>query len=92
MLVVDQFEEVFTLVQQEDERNLFLRSLYEAVVDPRGPVMVIATVPESRLLRPPAALPQLGRGLLQRPKLSFPSQWTTGAGHRTACGTAWDRP
>ena len=44
VLVVDQFEEVFTLVQQEDERNLFLRSLYEAVADPRSPVMVIATL------------------------------------------------
>jgi WD40 repeat protein len=44
VLVVDQFEELFTLVHDEAERTFFLRSLYTAVSDPRSPLTVIATL------------------------------------------------
>jgi WD40 repeat protein/transcriptional regulator with XRE-family HTH domain len=44
VLVIDQFEEVFTLVENEEDRRHFLESLFAAVSDPRSPVRVIATL------------------------------------------------
>ena len=44
LLVVDQFEELFTLVEDEAEARLFLSNLYEAVSDPRSPVRVVITL------------------------------------------------
>jgi WD40 repeat protein/DNA-binding SARP family transcriptional activator/tRNA A-37 threonylcarbamoyl transferase component Bud32 len=44
LLLVDQFEELFTLVQDKDEAWHFLDSLYAAVTDPRSPVRVIITL------------------------------------------------
>jgi WD40 repeat protein/class 3 adenylate cyclase/energy-coupling factor transporter ATP-binding protein EcfA2 len=44
VLVIDQFEELFTLVQDDAVRTHFLHSLHAAVVDPRSRVRVIITL------------------------------------------------
>ena len=44
VLVIDQFEEVFTLVDQEAERAHLLRSLLAAVSDPRSRLRLIITL------------------------------------------------
>ena len=44
LLIIDQFEEVFTLVENKTEARHFLDSLYAAVMDPRSPVRVILTL------------------------------------------------
>lgn len=44
LLVVDQFEEIFTLTEAETERSLLLESLRVAVADPASRVRVIATL------------------------------------------------
>lgn len=44
VLVIDQFEEVFTLVERESTRTHFLESLEAAVADPRGPLRVVITL------------------------------------------------
>ncbi|MGH2556982.1 MAG: protein kinase domain-containing protein, partial [Actinomycetota bacterium] len=44
LVVIDQFEEVFTLVQDEASRDHFLSSLVAAVSDPRSRVRVVITL------------------------------------------------
>jgi len=44
LLVVDQFEELFTLVQEPDESRRFLDCLYAAVIDPASRVRVVITL------------------------------------------------
>jgi ABC-type glycerol-3-phosphate transport system substrate-binding protein len=44
LLVIDQFEEVFSLVAEEDERAAFLDSLTAAVTDPGSRVRVVLTL------------------------------------------------
>jgi WD40 repeat protein len=44
LLIVDQFEEAFTLAEAEDDRALFLESLRVATADPASRVRVIATL------------------------------------------------
>ncbi len=44
LLVIDQFEELFTLVQDEAERTLFLQSLHAAVADPASQLRVVITL------------------------------------------------
>jgi DNA-binding SARP family transcriptional activator/WD40 repeat protein len=44
LLIVDQFEEAFTLTEVEDDRALFLESLRVATADPASRVRVIATL------------------------------------------------
>ncbi|KPV52166.1 hypothetical protein SE17_17085, partial [Kouleothrix aurantiaca] len=44
VLVIDQFEELFTQVEEESVRTLFLDSLISAVTDPYSRVRVIATL------------------------------------------------
>jgi WD40 repeat protein/DNA-binding SARP family transcriptional activator/tRNA A-37 threonylcarbamoyl transferase component Bud32 len=44
LLVIDQFEEVFTLVQDEARRDHFLSSLLAAVSDPRSRLRVVITL------------------------------------------------
>ena len=44
MLIIDQFEEVFTLVEEEAVRIHFLESLHAAVSDPRSRVRVVITL------------------------------------------------
>ncbi|MBV9691823.1 MAG: hypothetical protein JO202_19160 [Ktedonobacteraceae bacterium] len=44
LLVVDQFEEVFTLTTDKEERQKFFELLVTAVIEPRGPLFVILTL------------------------------------------------
>jgi WD40 repeat protein len=44
VLVVDQFEELFTLTLDEDERQQFVDLLVTAVSEPRGPLLAILTL------------------------------------------------
>lgn len=44
MLVVDQFEELFTQTTSEEERQHFLALLLNAVTEARGPVVVVLTL------------------------------------------------
>ena len=44
LVIVDQFEETFTLTENEDDRALFLESLRVATADPASRVRVIATL------------------------------------------------
>jgi len=44
VLVIDQFEEIFTLVEDEDERSLLLESIANAVMDERSRLRVIITL------------------------------------------------
>jgi WD40 repeat protein len=44
LLIVDQFEETFTLTENEDDRALFLESLRVATADPASRVRVIVTL------------------------------------------------
>jgi serine/threonine protein kinase/ABC-type glycerol-3-phosphate transport system substrate-binding protein len=44
VLVIDQFEEVFSLVAAEDERRRFLASIVAAVADPKTRIRVIVTL------------------------------------------------
>jgi WD40 repeat protein/serine/threonine protein kinase len=44
LLVVDQFEELFTLVEDDERREFFIDSLLTAIRDPRGPLRVVATL------------------------------------------------
>ena len=44
LLVVDQFEELYTLVRDSRETNFFLESICEAVGDPHSPLRVLITL------------------------------------------------
>ncbi len=44
LLVIDQFEEVFTLSQSAEESAFFLDSLYAAITDPHSPVKLVVTL------------------------------------------------
>ncbi len=44
LILIDQFEELFTLVDEEEVRTHFMDSLVEAVMDPRSRVRVIITL------------------------------------------------
>jgi len=44
LLVIDQFEELFAMVDDEARRNHFLESLYVAITAPRTPLRVVVTL------------------------------------------------
>jgi len=44
LLLIDQFEETFSLVEDEDERDHFVNSLYTAVIAPESPLVLIITL------------------------------------------------
>jgi WD40 repeat protein len=44
LLVVDQFEEIFSMVEDEDERTLFLKSLWRAVIEPDSNFRLVVTL------------------------------------------------
>ncbi len=64
LLVIDQFEEVFTLVEDEDARAAFLGSVVAAVSDPRARVRIVVTIRADFYDRPlaHAGLAELFRG------------------------------
>jgi WD40 repeat protein/transcriptional regulator with XRE-family HTH domain len=57
LLVVDQFEELFTLVPDEHERAAFINSLFSAVTDSRGRLRVVITLRADFYDRPLLYLP-----------------------------------
>ena len=52
VLLIDQFEELFTLVDDEAERRRFLDNLVAAVDDPQGRVLVVLTLRADSYHRP----------------------------------------
>ena len=62
LLVIDQLEELFTLVEDDDERARFLASLLPALEDPHGRVMVVLTLRADFYDRP-LAYPEFGSRL-----------------------------
>ncbi len=44
LLVIDQFEELFTLTQSEEERKALLQGIFEAVTDPHSRLWVVVTL------------------------------------------------
>ena len=64
LLFVDQLEEIFTLVEDEEVRETFIAALCEAADDPMGPVRVVFTLREDflgRLAAVPATREALNR-------------------------------
>ncbi len=41
VLIIDQFEELFTLVESDDERDRFMRSLEVVLADPHGRIVIV---------------------------------------------------
>ena len=71
VLMVDQFEEVFTQTVTEDERQHFIDLLVTAVTEPRGPVIVILTLRADFYDRP-MSYPELGRLIQEHHSLVLP--------------------
>jgi len=71
VLVLDQFEEVFTLVEDEGVRRHFLNSLYAAASDPSSPLVVVATLRADFYDRPLGYL-QSGELLRERAEVVLP--------------------
>ena len=71
LLVIDQFEEVFTLVDDKAEARQFLESLYTAVTDPRSPVRVVITLRADFFDRP-LLNPDLSRLVQDRTEVVIP--------------------
>jgi WD40 repeat protein/DNA-binding SARP family transcriptional activator/class 3 adenylate cyclase len=71
ILVVDQFEEVFTLTTDEQERAQFLESLRVAVADPESRLRVVVTLRADFYDRP-LIYPRFGDLLAQRTEAVLP--------------------
>jgi WD40 repeat protein/serine/threonine protein kinase len=71
LLVIDQFEEVFTLVDDEAARSHFLASLYTAVTEPGSPLQVVITLRADFYDRP-LLYPGFGNLLRQRMETVLP--------------------
>lgn len=74
LLVIDQFEELFTLVEDEAERITFLNLLGPVLDDPHGRVVVLLTLRADFYDRPlayPAFSRRLGHGIINVPTLSL---------------------
>ena len=75
LLVVDQFEELFTLVEDEAEARLFLSNLYEAVSDPHSPLRVVITLRADFYDRP-LMYPDFSRLVQERTEVVVPLELT----------------
>ncbi len=64
LLVVDQFEEIFTLSQKE-EAEYFLKGIFAALTDPKNPIRIIVTLRADFYDRP-LMHPQLGQLFKER--------------------------
>jgi WD40 repeat protein/serine/threonine protein kinase/DNA-binding SARP family transcriptional activator len=71
LLVIDQFEELFTLVNNEADRSRFLNNLFTALTDTNSRLWVIITLRADFYDRP-LQLPQLGEWMRQRTELVLP--------------------
>ena len=70
VVLLDQFEELFTQTIDEHERRHFIDLLVTAITQPQGPVIVLLTLPR-RLLRPPHAVSRPGPADANLPSLRF---------------------
>jgi class 3 adenylate cyclase len=71
VLVIDQFEEVFTLVEEEPARVHFLESLHAAVTDPRSRLRAVITLRADFFDRP-LLYPDPGELMRQRTAVVLP--------------------
>jgi class 3 adenylate cyclase/WD40 repeat protein len=85
LLLIDQFEEVFTLIPDEPARVHFLESLSAAVRDPRSRVRVVCTLRADFYDRP-LLYPDPGEMVRQRTEVVLPL--TTEELHRAIVGPA----
>lgn len=70
-LIIDQFEEIFTLVEDEAARNHFLNLIYTAITDPRSRVRVLVTLRADFYDRP-LQHPQFGELVRSRMETVLP--------------------
>ena len=68
LLLLDQFEELFTLVEDEEQREAFLDGLIAAILDPRSRLRVVATLRADFTDRP---LQHTEFGELMRQRMTF---------------------
>jgi len=68
VLVIDQFEEAFTMVDDEEERTLFLAMVRQAAVHPQSRLRIIVTMRADFLDHP---LQYPGFGALMRERIEF---------------------
>ncbi|MDX1417478.1 MAG: protein kinase, partial [Candidatus Promineifilaceae bacterium] len=71
LLVIDQFEELFTLVDDEERREFFVDSLLTAIRDPRSPLRVVVTLRADFLDRP-LQMQNLGKLLKENAEIVLP--------------------
>jgi serine/threonine protein kinase/WD40 repeat protein len=71
VLIIDQFEEIFTLVEDETARTYLLDLLYSAVIDPRSRVRVVVTMRADFYDRP-LHYPDFGELIRQRMETVLP--------------------
>jgi WD40 repeat protein/serine/threonine protein kinase len=71
LLVIDQFEEVFTQVEDEAERTRFLNSILKAVTDPESRLRVIVTL-RADLYDRPLLYPGFGDLIRERTEIVLP--------------------
>ena len=87
MLVVDQFEEVFTLTTDERERELFLEMLRVAAVDPESRLHVVVTLRADFCDR--LVYPRFGELLAERTEPFLPSHPTSSSRRSEARANGW---
>ncbi len=73
VLLVDQCEELFTQTEDEDERRRFIQLLLTAVTEPRGPLIVLLTLPADFSDRP-MHYPELGHLIERHRQPVFPME------------------
>jgi hypothetical protein len=71
VLLVDQFEELFTQTPSEDERRHFRDLLVTATTEPHGPVIILLTLRADFYDRP-MRYPELGQLIDRHHQLVFP--------------------
>ena len=71
LLVIDQFEELFILVENEEERNFFLESLHTAVSEPNSRLRVVITLRADFYDRP-LMHPEFGKLVEERTAVVLP--------------------
>ena len=71
LLIIDQFEELYTLTSDEKQRERFIDSLLEALAEPGSPLRVVVTLRADFYDRPLGYLP-LGELLQQHTEVALP--------------------
>jgi WD40 repeat protein/serine/threonine protein kinase/DNA-binding SARP family transcriptional activator len=71
LLVIDQFEELFTLVEDEERRNFFIDSLLAAIRSPKSPLRVVITLRADFYDRP-LQVQSLGRMIKENTEVVLP--------------------